>query len=74
MRRSWNRRAAERGIPVAYRAAFLGHREDVNEGNYETEMAVAFMRERMGTSMVSEVSEFSGAVRDLFESGTRGDQ
>jgi len=67
LRRSWNRRAAERGIPVAYRAAFLGHREDVNEGNYETEMAVEFMRERMGNSMATGASDSSGAVRVLFE-------
>ncbi|MFC1610706.1 tyrosine-type recombinase/integrase [Myxococcota bacterium] len=67
MRRSWNRLAAERGIPVAYRAAFLGHREEVNESSYETDMSVAFMRERMGQSMTPRAGEFSSAVRDLFE-------
>jgi integrase len=66
MRRSWNRRAAELGIPVAYRAAFLGHREDVNEGNYETEIAIEFMRQRMGASMAN-APDPSGAVPDLFQ-------
>ena len=67
IRRSWNRLAAERNIPVAYRASFLGHREEVNEGSYETEMAIELMRERMGESMVPRSSESSRAVRDLFE-------
>jgi len=46
----------ERGIPVTYRAAFLGHREEVNESNYETEMAISFMRERLGKSMAPEAA------------------
>jgi integrase len=67
VRRSWNRLAAERGIPVAYRAAFLGHREEVNEDNYETEMAVRFMLERMGQSMAPGGHDPSNAVPDLFQ-------
>ena len=51
MRRSWNRYAAERGIPTAYRAAFLGHRIEVNEGSYETAMGIEFLRSKLGRSL-----------------------
>ena len=67
MRRSWNRRAAEQGVPVAYCAAFLGHREEVNQLSYETELGIEFMRERMGGSAPSRPPSSSDAGRVLVE-------
>ena len=66
MRRSWNRYAAERGIPTTYRAEFLGHRIEVNEGNYKTAMGYEFMRQKMGRSMAEAAAEFSKVVPNLF--------
>ena len=42
-RRSSNRYASEAGVPASYRSQFLGHRIEVNEGNYETIMGFEFM-------------------------------
>lgn len=66
-RRSWNRYAAEQGIPTPYRAAFLGHRIEVNEGNYETPMGFEFMRAKMGNSMAEAAQQFATAVPNLFQ-------
>jgi len=59
VRRSWNRYAAERGIPISYRAAFLGHRIEVNESNYETPMGFEFLRQRIGGSMAGVAKELT---------------
>jgi hypothetical protein len=63
----------EHGIPTPYRAAFLGHRIEVNESSYETPMGFEFMRQKMGISMAAAAQESASAVRNLFEFRSRRD-
>jgi hypothetical protein len=53
-RRSWNRRAAERGIPQAERAAFLGHLIEVNERHYGSQANHDLIRRCLGASLADE--------------------